>query len=226
MRKFAAAAALAALCVAAARGPSVSAGAGDAGENENRIAEFLSGDIRLEEISGVSGVVVGPDCRLTVDGDVDAGASFVSRGGEIRIGGSLYAGAVWLDSSEGELRARLGSVVAGYYTQSGGDVKVTGSIVARAGDDYDGLGLVNINCGYSGHNKSSLYAEGGVFARGGDIVVGDTLSMDEAEWVSFASTRGISVGGYGDTPAVSGAPDVRAEQGLSASDGGEVVENG
>ncbi|MDR1065253.1 MAG: hypothetical protein LBL25_02690, partial [Oscillospiraceae bacterium] len=75
MRKFAAAAALAALCVAAARGTSVSAGAGDAGENENRIAEFLSGDIRLEEISGVSGVIVGPDCRLTVDGDVDAGAS-------------------------------------------------------------------------------------------------------------------------------------------------------
>jgi hypothetical protein len=50
--------------------------------------------------------------------------------------------------------------------------------------------------------------------------------MDEAEWASFASERGISVGGYEDTPAESGAPDIRAARGLSASDGGEVVDNG
>jgi hypothetical protein len=212
MRKLAAAASLAALCFGLAYVPAPDAGTAVAGKAG--IAEFLSGDIRLDEISGVSGVVVGPDCRLTVRGDVDAGETFVSRGGEIRIYGSLYAGAVWLDSEDGGLRAELGSVVARYYTQCGGNVKVRGSIVTRADEDYDGLGLVNVSCDYAGNGGTSLSAGGGVFARGGEIYIGDAPPMDEAERVSFVSERGRSAGGYEDTPSGIGEPEVYAGEGM------------
>jgi hypothetical protein len=193
---------------------------------EYEIAEFLSGDIRLGEIRGVAGVVVGPGCRLTVTGDVEAGESFISRGGEVRIYGSLYAGAVWLDSAEGRLRAELGSVVSRYYTQSGGSVRVTGSIVTRADKDYDGLGLVNINCGYALNNKTRLSVGGGIFARGGDIVTGNTLPMDEAEWASFTAVRGAEANGYEDTPTARGEPVIATGEGIYPSDGGKLVENG
>jgi hypothetical protein len=208
MRKLAAVAALAMLCLVPLHG--VSASDAEAGAGGGEVLEYLSGDIRLEEIRGASRVVVGPDCRLTVYGDVEATESFVSRGGEIRVYGGLYAGAVWLDSAEGGLRAQFGSVVARYYTQCGGDVKVKGSVVARADEDYDGLGLVNVNCGGALNGGTSLLVGGGIFARGGEIVEGDFPPMDEAEWVSFASARGTKAGGYEDTPAGRGELVIRA----------------
>jgi hypothetical protein len=208
MRKLAAAAAFTVLCVVSL--PGGTASVGEANAEGTEIAMYLSGDIRLEEIRGVSGVVVGPGCRLTVYGDVEVEGAFVSHGGEIRVYGGLCAGAVWLDSAEGGLRAQFGSVVARYYTQCGGDVKVKGSIVARADEDYDGLGLVNINCSFALAGGTSLTVGGGIFARGGDIAEGDFMPMDEAEWVSFASARGTKAGGYGDTPTGRGELVIRA----------------
>ena len=189
---------------------------------ETGIMELFTGEIRLNEIYAVAGVIVGPGCTLVVDGDVNAGAVFMCRGGTVIITGRLTADVIYIDSAEAELKAEIGEIAAKYYTQCGGTVTVEGNIVAGVNGDYDGRGIININSVYSGNGTSRLAVGGGIFARGGDIRVGELPQGDEASTASFFTVRGITLAGY-DFPA-SGANGtyVNANKGLNAMDGGMV----
>ncbi|MDR0838005.1 MAG: hypothetical protein LBN99_00010 [Oscillospiraceae bacterium] len=221
MKKLLAALCLAAL-VAATGTPAAGLGAewvnADTGE-----LEFLGGEAHFSSLYSRAGIVVGPGCTLIVDGDVDAGGRFVARGGSVVIGGELRALAVWLDSSQGGLDARIGSVSAEYFTHCGGAVSVAGDISTRAREGVDSYGLVNINGERSAYGAAKLEVGGRVRSTGGDIVVGNPLPADEAAGAAFAQVRGGEDVGYADAGIPAGEPEFYAEGGLVAAGGGKVM---
>ena len=187
---------------------------------ETGIMELNSGEIRLKEIYSAAGVVVGPYCTLTVEGDVNAGAMFICRGGTVRITGRLKAEVVYFDSADAELRAEIGEISAKYFTQCGGTVRVKGYIYTRSRGGDDGGGLININGAYSEHGAARLTA-GGIFARRGDIRTGALPPGDEASTANFFNARGITLDSY-DFPSSAGNTHIRTGKGIAAMGGGTV----
>jgi len=188
--------------------------------SQTGIMELNSGEISLNDIYCAAGIVVGADCTLIVDGDVDAGAMFICRGGTVNITGKLTADIVYFDSDAAKLSVRIGEVAAKYYTQCGGTVIIDGNIVAREKNGGDGRGIINVNSAYADYGVTFLLVRGGVFARGGDIWLGMPPG-DEASTASFFSVRGISICGY-DFPAPREGTYVFSNGGINATVGGKV----
>lgn len=189
--------------------------------SDTGVMELFTGEIRLNEIYSAEGVLVGPQCTLIVEGNVNAGKFFVCRGGTIHITGKLTAEVIYFDSAEGELLAEIGELSAKYYTQCGGTVKVAESIVARTNGGDDGHGIVTVNSEFAVFGKTRLIVGGGVYARGGDIRSGNMAPCDEASYASFFAERGIAVTGY-HFETGGGKPYVNVKNGLNATDGGTV----
>ncbi len=211
------------LCIAIAMIFVFSAYAGGSWTNqETGVMELLSGEVRLNEIYSAAGIVVGPGCKLTVDGDVNAGPIFICRGGAVHITGKLTADVIYFDSAEGELKAEIGEVFAKYYTQCGGTVEIDGNIAARSNGDDDGRGIININSEFSVFNMTRLRVNGGIFARGGDVRAGSPPFGDEASRASFFAVRGIALRGYDLPVSGGGRTYIYSRKGLNATDGGAV----
>ena len=188
---------------------------------ETGIMELLSGEIRLNEIYSAAGIIVGADCTLIVDGDVDAGAIFICRGGRVNITGKLSAEVIYFDSRDAALLVEAGEISAKYYTQCGGTVKIGDSIILRVKNGDDGRGLANINSVYSENGASILTVGGGIIARGGDIWVGALPPGDEASTASFFGVRGVNIIGY-DFPSSGNRTYIYTRKGLAVTGGGTV----
>ena len=198
------------------------AGSGGWTNTETGVVELLTGEIRLNEIYSVEGIIVGPDCTLTVEGDVNAGKMFICRGGTVHITGRLTADIVYFDSAEGDLNAEIGEVLAKYYTQCGGTAIIEKNIVARSNGDDDGRGIININNEFAVWGATRLTAGGGIFARGGDIRVGGAPYGDEASMASFFAVRGVTLTGYDFTSSGGGRTYISTKNGINATDGGAI----
>ncbi|MDR3209247.1 MAG: hypothetical protein LBT36_01275 [Oscillospiraceae bacterium] len=154
---------------------------------------FPAGDTHLTELYALAGVVVGPGCRLTVDGDVDAGEKLVVAGGELTVGGNVRARLVWVDARDGASDVRVaGDLLCERFTQWGGAVLVAGDVTVHAENVPPGTLLVSVCCEYARFARTALSVQGTLTVRGGGALFRVAPNLDEASLTAFAAERGAA----------------------------------
>ena len=182
-------------------------GGGITGSGDLNIA---SGAITADFIKAGGDLQIAPGCDLDISRDVTVAGHLDCYGGRLTIGGNIAAESIWFDSADAPLFVKIGGdVTASYFTQSGGDVTVYGSVIVnpmpKSGSTTDDARVV-VNSDYARHNETTLTVYGQIGGSAGSFHTiisrsGDGRNYDEAALAGFIYIRSPlkyrKIGGYG-----------------------------